>query len=154
MSEQTNNQAGADNQASRDYATEQPSADQWRDHLEKLAEHGQQLYHDHIEQAKLCQQMAVSEWNLTKRSLALTIILLVSFAGGLVLMWAGLLITLGLAIFSLSGSVWLSAFSLLALQVLCLAWLWRNINYVSNKIGFSKTLHCINQLFSSNNKAN
>ena len=80
-------------------ATETASqgADQWQDHLAKLAQYGEQIYQDYRQQAGICKQVAAAEWRLSTRSLALTIILLVSFAGGLVLLWAGLLATIGLA---------------------------------------------------------
>ena len=80
-------------------------ADQWQDHLAKLSQYAEQLYVDYRTQAGLCKQVAAAEWRLSTRSLALTIIMLVCFAGGLVLLWAGLLATIGIAIFSLSGSV-------------------------------------------------
>ncbi|CAM4184320.1 hypothetical protein [Pseudoalteromonas ostreae] len=125
-------------------------ADQWQDHLAKLSQYGEQLYQDYRQQAGICKELASAEWRLSTRSLALTIILLVSFAGGLVLLWAGLLITFGLAIFSFSQSIWLSAVCLISLQLLCLMWLWKNIGYISSKIGFDKTAHSIKQLLNIN----
>ena len=66
-------------------ATEQPlNADQWQDHLAKLSDYGKQLYIDYREQTGTCKKLAAAEWRLSTRSLALTIILLVCFAGGLV----------------------------------------------------------------------
>ncbi|WP_257324762.1 hypothetical protein [Pseudoalteromonas rhizosphaerae] len=126
------------------------SADQWQDHLAKLSQYGEQLYQDYRQQAGICKELASAEWRLSTRSLALTIILLVSFAGGLVLLWAGLLITLGFAIFAFSQSIWLSAVCLIGLQLLCLMWLWKNIGYISSKIGFDKTAHSIKQLLNIN----
>ena len=125
-------------------------ADQWQDHLAKLSQYGEQLYQDYRQQAGICKELASAEWRLSTRSLALTIILLVSFAGGLVLLWAGLLITLGFAIFAFSQSIWLSAVCLIGLQLLCLMWLWKNIGYISSKIGFDKTAHSIKQLLNIN----
>lgn len=134
------------------HATDQASqsADQWQDHLAKLTQYGEQIYQDYRQQAGICRKVAAAEWRLSTRSLALTIILLVSFAGGLVLLWAGLLATIGLAIFAASQSIWLSAASLIALQLLCLAWLWKNIGHISNKIGFDKTSRSIKQLLNIN----
>ena len=126
------------------------SADQWQDHLAKLSQYGEQLYQDYRQQAGICKELASAEWRLSTRSLALTIILLVSFAGGLVLLWAGLLITLGFAVFAFSQSIWLSAVCLTGLQLLCLMWLWKNIGYISSKIGFDKTAHSIKQLLNIN----
>ncbi|HCV01221.1 hypothetical protein AAEU31_14735 [Pseudoalteromonas sp. SSMSWG5] len=129
-------------------ATDQPlHADQWQDHLAKLSQYAEQLYVDYRTQAGLCKQVAAAEWRLSTRSLALTIIMLVCFAGGLVLLWAGLLATIGIAIFSLSGSVALCALSLIVLQLLCLFWLWKNIGYISSKIGFDRTVKSARQLF-------
>ncbi|WP_281546877.1 hypothetical protein [Pseudoalteromonas sp. PAR1] len=129
-------------------ATDQPlHADQWQDHLAKLSQYAEQLYVDYRTQAGLCKQVAAAEWRLSTRSLALTIIMLVCFAGGLVLLWAGLLATIGIAIFSLSGSVALCALSLIVLQLLCLFWLWKNIGYISSKIGFNRTVKSARQLF-------
>ena len=129
-------------------ATDQPlHADQWQDHLAKLSQYAEQLYVDYRTQAGLCKQVAAAEWRLSTRSLALTIIMLVCFAGGLVLLWAGLLATIGIAIFSLSGSVALCALSLIILQLLCLFWLWKNIGYISSKIGFDRTVKSARQLF-------
>ncbi len=129
-------------------ATDQPlHADQWQDHLAKLSQYAEQLYVDYRTQAGLCKQVAAAEWRLSTRSLALTIIMLVCFAGGLVLLWAGLLATIGIAIFSLSGSVALCALSLIVLQLLCLFWLWKNIGYISSKIGFDRTVKSVRQLF-------
>lgn len=129
-------------------ATDQPlHADQWQDHLAKLSQYAEQLYVDYRTQAGLCKQVAAAEWRLSTRSLALTIIMLVCFAGGLVLLWAGLLATIGIAIFSLSGSVALCALSLIVLQLLCLFWLWKNIGYISSKIGFERTVKSARQLF-------
>ena len=126
------------------------SADQWQDHLAKLSQYGEQLYQDYRQQAGICKELASAEWRLSTRSLALTIILLVSFAGGLVLLWAGLLITLGFAVFAFSQSIWLSAVCLIGLQLLCLMWLWKNIGYISSKIGFDKTITSIRQLLNLN----
>ena len=129
-------------------ATDQPlHADQWQDHLAKLSQYAEQLYVDYRTQAGLCKQVAAAEWRLSTRSLALTIIMLVCFAGGLVLLWAGLLATIGIAIFSLSGSVALCALSLIVLQLLCLFWLWKNIGYISSKIGFDRPVKSARQLF-------
>ena len=128
-------------------ATDQPpNADQWQDHLAKLSDYSKQLYVDYRKQAGICKELAAAEWRLSTRSLALTIIMLVCFAGGLVLLWAGLLATIGIAIFTLSQSLILSAISLIALQLLCLVWLWKNIGYVSSKIGFDKSVRSFKQL--------
>ncbi|MCF7501427.1 hypothetical protein [Pseudoalteromonas sp. L1] len=128
-------------------ATDQKSnADQWQDHLAKLSDYSRQLYVDYRKQAGICKELAAAEWRLSTRSLALTIIMLVCFAGGLVLLWAGLLATIGIGIFTLSQSLILSAISLIALQLLCLAWLWKNIGYVSSKIGFDKSVRSFKQL--------
>lgn len=134
----------------QDATAQQMNADQWQDHLAKLSDYGKQLYIDYRKQTGTCKQLAAAEWRLSTRSLALTIILLVCFAGGLVLLWAGLLATVGIAIFSFSQSLWLAAISLIALQLLCLAWLWKNIGYVSSKIGFDHTLKSVRQLFNIN----
>jgi len=122
------------------------SAQLWQEHLAKLSDYSQQIYHDYQEQTGLCKNLAQAEWRLSKRSLALTLVLLVCFAGGLVLLWAGLLVTLGLVIFAFSESIWLTAASLLGLQFLCLVWTWKNIGYISSKIGFSKTSRSLKQL--------
>jgi hypothetical protein len=136
-------------------ATDQPlHADQWQDHLAKLSQYAEQLYVDYRTQAGLCKQVAAAEWRLSTRSLALTIIMLVCFAGGLVLLWAGLLATIGIAIFSLSGSVALCALSLIVLQLLCLFWLWKNIGYISSKIGFNRTVKSARQLFNIDKENN
>jgi hypothetical protein len=128
-------------------ATDQKSnADQWQDHLAKLSDYSKQLYVDYRKQVGICKELAAAEWRLSTRSLALTIIMLVCFAGGLVLLWAGLLATIGIGIFTLSQSLILSAISLIALQLLCLAWLWKNIGYVSSKIGFDKSVRSFKQL--------
>ena len=128
-------------------ATDQKSnADQWQDHLAKLSDYSKQLYVDYRKQAGICKELAAAEWRLSTRSLALTIIMLVCFAGGLVLLWAGLLATIGIGIFTLSQSLILSAISLIALQLLCLVWLWKNIGYVSSKIGFDKSVRSFKQL--------
>lgn len=122
-------------------------SDQWQEHLAKLSQYGEQIYQNYRQQAGICKELASAEWRLSTRSLALTIILLVSFAGGLVLLWAGLLVTLGIAIFAFSQSIWLSAVCLIALQLLCLLWLWKNIGYISSKIGFDKTANSVKQIF-------
>lgn len=142
------------NGSKQHHATDQvpPSTDQWQDHLAKLSQYGEQIYQDYRQQAGICKKVAAAEWRLSTRSLALTIILLVSFAGGLVLLWAGLLATIGLAIFAASGSVWLSAALLITMQLICLVWLWKNIGHVSSKIGFDKTSHSIKQLLSFSNE--
>ncbi|MDP2636171.1 MAG: hypothetical protein ACPG5Z_03550 [Pseudoalteromonas sp.] len=133
------------------HATDQPNtADQWQVHLEKISDYSKQLYSDYHSQAKTCKNIAAAEWHLSTRSLALTIILLVCFAGGLVLLWAGLLATIGIAIFAFSESLWLTAGSLIALQLLCLTWLWKNIGYISGKIGFDKSLRSLRQLLNIN----
>ncbi|MBE0352086.1 hypothetical protein [Pseudoalteromonas lipolytica] len=129
---------------------QQLHADQWQDHLAKLTDYTKQLYVDYRQQMGICKDLAAAEWRLSMRSLALTIILIVCFAGGLVLLWAGLLASIGLAIFSLSESIWLSAVSLFTMQILCLIWLWKNIGYISSKIGFDKTITSIRQLLNLN----
>lgn len=145
--EQPTNIGNKDHQATE---PEPKGADQWQDHLAKLAEYGEQIYQDYRQQAGICKQVAAAEWRLSTRSLALTIILLVSFAGGLVLLWAGLLATIGLGIFAVSQSIWLTAISLITMQLLCLAWLWKNIDHISSKIGFDKTSRSIKQLLNLN----
>ncbi len=132
-------------------ATDQKlNTDQWQDHLVKLSEYAKQIYIDYRKQTGICKQIAAAEWRLSTRSLALTIIMLVCFAGGLVLLWAGLLATVGIAIFNFSQSLWFSAISVVILQLLCLVWLWKNMGYISSKIGFDHTLKSIRQLLNIN----
>lgn len=122
------------------------TAEQWQVHLAKISDYSKQLYRDYHSQAKTCQSITAAEWRLSTRSLALTIILLVCFAGGLVLLWAGLLATIGIGIFAFSESLWLSACALVVLQLICLTWLWKNIGYISSKIGFEKSQRSFRQL--------
>ncbi|WP_404342507.1 hypothetical protein [Pseudoalteromonas mariniglutinosa] len=146
--EQSDKQSADQQHGATDATLDKP--DQWQTHLAKLLEYGEHIYQDHRQQAGICKELATAEWRLSTRSLALTIILLVSFAGGLVLLWAGLLATLGVALFMLSQSVWLTAGSLIALQLLCLIWLWKNISYISSKIGFDKTARSVKELLNIN----
>lgn len=120
--------------------------DDWRDHAAKLADYAAQLKDDFHQQGKLTHQLAIAEWKLSLRSLALITIMLGCFASGLVLLWVGFLSIIGYATFDLFNSVWLSIAVVISLQILCLVWLWRNAVYLSNKIGFSKTLNSIKQL--------
>ncbi|TMP55863.1 hypothetical protein [Pseudoalteromonas sp. S1612] len=121
-------------------------ADDWQDHIAKLADYAAQLKDDYHQQGKLTQQLAIAEWKLSLRSLALITILLGCFASGLVLLWVGFLGIVGFATFDLFSSIWLSITVVISLQILCLIWLWRNAVYLSKKIGFTKTLNSLKQL--------
>ncbi|KDC50823.1 hypothetical protein [Pseudoalteromonas fuliginea] len=128
-------------------ATEQPSQkDYWQDHIAKLLEYSKQLKDDYQTQGEITHQLAKAEWRLSLRSLALITIFLGCFASGLVLLWAGSLGAVGYGVYDLFGSVWLSIATATSLQVACLVWLWKNTVYLSNKIGFSKTLKSLKQL--------
>ena len=122
------------------------NADDWQDHVAKLADYAAQLKDDYHQQGKLTHQLAIAEWKLSLRSLALITILLGCFASGLVLLWVGLLGIVGFATFDLFSSIWLSIAVVISLQALCLIWLWRNAVYLSKKIGFTKTLNSLKQL--------
>lgn len=130
--------------------TDSPSsakhADDWQDHVAKLADYAAQLKDDYHQQGKLTHQLAIAEWKLSLRSLALITILLGCFASGLVLLWVGFLGIVGFATFDLLSSIWLSIAMVISLQILCLVWLWRNAVYLSKKIGFTKTLNSLRQL--------
>ncbi|WP_076919882.1 hypothetical protein [Pseudoalteromonas sp. SK18] len=121
-------------------------ADDWQDHIAKLADYAAQLKDDCHQQGKLTHQLAIAEWKLSLRSLALITILLGCFASGLVLLWVGFLGIVGFATFDLFSSIWLSITVVISLQILCLIWLWRNAVYLSKKIGFTKTLNSLKQL--------
>ena len=121
-------------------------ADDWQDHIAKLADYAAQLKDDYHQQGKLTHQLATAEWKLSLRSLALITILLGCFASGLVLLWVGFLGIVGFATFDLFSSIWLSIAVVISLQILCLIWLWRNAVYLSKKIGFTKTLNSLKQL--------
>ncbi|KPZ64285.1 hypothetical protein AN392_02435 [Pseudoalteromonas sp. P1-16-1b] len=121
-------------------------ADDWQDHIAKLADYAAQLKDDYHQQGKLTHQLAIAEWKLSLRSLALITILLGCFASGLVLLWVGFLGIVGFATFDLFSSIWLSITVVISLQILCLIWLWRNAVYLSKKIGFTKTLNSLKQL--------
>ncbi len=121
-------------------------ADDWQDHVAKLADYAAQLKDDYHQQGKLTHQLAIAEWKLSLRSLALITILLGCFASGLVLLWVGFLGIVGFATFDLFSSIWLSITVVISLQILCLIWLWRNAVYLSKKIGFTKTLSSLKQL--------
>ncbi|ATG76564.1 hypothetical protein P4S65_07265 [Pseudoalteromonas sp. B131b] len=128
-------------------ATEQPSQkDDWQDHIAKLLEYSKQLKDDYQTQGEITHQLAKAEWRLSLRALALITIFLGCFASGLVLLWAGFLGAVGYGVYDLFGSVWLSIVTATSLQVACLVWLWKNTVYLSNKIGFSKTLKSLKQL--------
>ncbi|TMO05708.1 hypothetical protein [Pseudoalteromonas sp. S558] len=129
--------------------TEQPcQKDDWQDHIAKLLTYSKQLKDDYQTQGEITHQLAKAEWRLSLRSLALITIFLGCFASGLVLLWAGILGAVGFAMFDLFGSVWLGIATATLLQIACLAWLWKNTVYLSNKIGFSKTFKSLKQLFS------
>ncbi|OLF73681.1 hypothetical protein AWH60_12330 [Pseudoalteromonas haloplanktis] len=121
-------------------------ADDWQDHIAKLADYAAQLKDDYHQQGKLTHQLAIAEWKLSLRSLALITILLGCFVSGLVLLWVGFLGIVGFATFDLFSSIWLSITVVISLQILCLIWLWRNAVYLSKKIGFTKTLNSLKQL--------
>jgi hypothetical protein len=108
-------------------------ADDWQDHVAKLADYAAQLKDDYHQQGKLTHQIAIAEWKLSLRSLALITILLGCFASGLVLLWVGFLGIVGFATFDLFSSIWLSITVVISLQILCLIWLLRNAVYLSKK---------------------
>ncbi|MBB1356411.1 hypothetical protein, partial [Pseudoalteromonas sp. SR45-5] len=131
----------------QDQTTEQHSQkDDWQDHVAMLLEYSKQLKDDYHTQGKITHQLAKAEWRLSLRSLALITIFLGCFASGLVLLWAGFLGAVGYGVYDVFGSVWLSIATATLLQVACLIWLWKNTVYLSNKIGFSKTLKSLKQL--------
>jgi len=101
--------------------TDDPSQkDDWQDHIAKIIEYSDQLKEDYKTQGKLTHQLAKAEWKLSLRS--------------------------GYGVYDLFGSVWLSFATAALAQIICLIWLWRNTVYLSNKIGFSKTIKSVKQL--------
>jgi hypothetical protein len=138
--------------AAKDGTEQDQTADQvtqkdgWQEHIVKLLEYSGQLKNDYQTQGKITHQLAKAEWRLSLRSFALITIFLGCFASGLVLLWVGVLGAVGYGVYDLFESVWLSIATATLLQVMCLVWLWRNTVYLSNKIGFSKTLKSLKQL--------
>ncbi|ASM51134.1 hypothetical protein PESP_a3301 [Pseudoalteromonas espejiana DSM 9414] len=139
--------ATTDGNAQNQAPEQQSQKDDWQDHIAKIIEYSDQLKEDYKTQGKITHQLAKAEWKLSLRSMALITIFLGCFASGLVLLWAGLLGALGYAVYDLFGSVWLSIATAALAQIICLVWLWRNAVYLSNKIGFSKTIKSLKQLF-------
>lgn len=136
----------SESQATNSQSSGATQTDDWQDHAAKLADYAAQLKDDYHQQGKLTHQLAIAEWKLSLRSLALITILLGCFASGLVLLWVGFLGIVGYATFNLFNSIWLSIGAVICLQILCLIWLWRNTIYLSNKIGFTKTFNSLKQL--------
>ena len=139
--------ARKDEAAQNQTTDEQSQKDDWQDHIAKIIEYSKQLKEDYHTQGKITHQLAKAEWRLSLRSMALITIFLGCFASGLILLWAGLLGALGYGMYELFGSVWLSIATAALAQVICLVWLWKNTVYLSNKIGFSKTIKSLKQLF-------
>ncbi|MCQ8889334.1 hypothetical protein NQT72_07400 [Pseudoalteromonas carrageenovora] len=139
--------ARKDEAAQNQTTDEQSQKDDWQDHIAKIIEYSKQLKEDYHTQGKITHQLAKAEWRLSLRSMALITIFLGCFASGLILLWAGLLGALGYGMYDLFGSVWLSIATAALAQVICLVWLWKNTVYLSNKIGFSKTIKSLKQLF-------
>ncbi|MDO6634521.1 hypothetical protein Q4540_05785 [Pseudoalteromonas carrageenovora] len=139
--------ARKDEAAHNQTTDEQSQKDDWQDHIAKIIEYSKQLKEDYHTQGKITHQLAKAEWRLSLRSMALITIFLGCFASGLILLWAGLLGALGYGMYDLFGSVWLSIATAALAQVICLVWLWKNTVYLSNKIGFSKTIKSLKQLF-------
>jgi len=139
--------ARKDEAAQNQTTDEQSQKDDWQDHIAKIIEYSKQLKEDYHTQGKITHQLAKAEWRLSLRSIALITIFLGCFASGLILLWAGLLGALGYGMYDLFGSVWLSIATAALAQVICLVWLWKNTVYLSNKIGFSKTIKSLKQLF-------
>ncbi|MEG3758273.1 hypothetical protein V5096_09920 [Pseudoalteromonas carrageenovora] len=139
--------ARKDEAAQNQTTDEQSQKDDWQDHIAKIIEYSKQLKEDYHTQGKITHQLAKAEWRLSLRSMALITIFLGCFASGLILLWAGLLGALGYGMYDLFGSVWLSIATAALAQVICLVWLWKNTVYLSNRIGFSKTIKSLKQLF-------
>ncbi|MEL0631641.1 hypothetical protein V6237_02575 [Pseudoalteromonas carrageenovora] len=144
----SNIEAARKDEAAQNQTTdEQSQKDDWQDHIAKIIEYSKQLKEDYHTQGKITHQLAKAEWKLSLRSMALITIFLGCFASGLILLWAGLLGAIGYGMYDLFGSVWLSIATAALAQIICLVWLWRNTVYLSNKIGFSKTIKSLKQLF-------
>lgn len=139
--------APVDETAADQTADKTSQKDNWQDHIEKIMEYSGQLKEDYRTQGEITHKLAKAEWKLSLRSMALITIFLGCFASGLVLLWAGVLGALGYGVYELFESVWLSIAAAALAQVICLVWLWRNTVYLSNKIGFSKTLKSLDYLF-------
>jgi hypothetical protein len=135
------------NQATDDVAQQ----DDWQIHVAKLIAYSQQIKDDYKAQTQLTQQIAQAEWRLSARSLALLIILLCCFASGLILLWCALLSVIGLGVYELTDSLWLSLTTAILLQIAALVWVWRSANYLASKIGFAKTMNSLKQLFGGAN---
>lgn len=103
----------------------------------------------YITQVKLTGQMAKAEWQLTARSLLIAAVLLVCFGVGVILIWAGMLFLLGVMVMQLSGSVAVTAISLLMLQFALLFWCWRSLSDVLTQAGFTKTWQLLQRIFST-----
>ncbi|MBQ4856849.1 hypothetical protein [Pseudoalteromonas sp. MMG007] len=144
----SNTEAARKDEAAQDQTTdEQSQKDDWQDHIAKIIEYSKQLKEDYHTQGKITHQLAKAEWKLSLRSMALITIFLGCFASGLILLWAGLLGAIGYGMYDLFGSVWLSIATAALAQIICLVWLWRNTVYLGNKIGFSRTIKSLKQLF-------
>lgn len=144
----SNTEAARKDEAAQNQTTdEQSQKDDWQDHIAKIIEYSKQLKEDYHTQGKITHQLAKAEWKLSLRSMALITIFLGCFASGLILLWAGLLGAIGYGMYDLFGSVWLSIATAALAQIICLVWLWRNTVYLGNKIGFSKTIKSLKQLF-------
>lgn len=142
--------ATKDGDAQNQTAQDASQKEDWQDHIAKLLAYSEQIKDDYKTQGKLTKQLAKAEWHLSLRSLALITILLGCFASGLILLWIVLLGAIGFGVYELFASVWLSIATATLLQVIGLIWLWKSAIYLSKKIGFSKTLRSLKQLFNLN----
>lgn len=100
----------------------------------------------YAEQVKLSGQMAKAELRLTGRSLTVAAGLIVCLGAGLVLLWGSVLLGLGYLVFQFSGSLAITATTLLLLQFAVLYWCWRSLDYVLSQVGFSQTWRQLKRL--------
>jgi hypothetical protein len=100
------------------------------------------------QQTALVKQQAQAEWALSLRSLTLAAAILVCFGAGVIMLWASVLILIGLVLLPLLNSITVTIAILLGLQILVLIWCWRSMRYLLKQVGLRQTLIQLRHFFS------
>ncbi|MDX5407546.1 MAG: hypothetical protein LPK11_10990 [Chromatiaceae bacterium] len=166
---QSRETAAAPTQRPGDSATETPQANQSAtqgapgsklspgakalDDITALAALGWSVSELYVAQLKLAGKTAKAEWQLSGRSLLLAAALLVCFGAGLVLLWAGCLMLLGVLLWQASQSLTVTAATLITLQLILLWWCWRSLAYVLAQVGFTQSWRQLRRLFGHSTNA-
>lgn len=117
------------------------------DNLAELSALVHLLKKQYRQQVNITQQTALAEWQLSWRSIKLSLALTGAAAVLGIVLWASIIALAGYAVFAATASIAVTAGVLIVLQIILLLWCWRSAKYLQQHIGFGHTKQQLTEFF-------